>query len=565
MLFLGTLFLCRAHVGSCFISTSSPYDFSRLRPVVVSLIVKPCASSIDISDGNTIDSYGDFHNDDDSWSTPSDWAKGNSSDFKVEYNAEVGEGTVQMSDEDIWIQDALDEIHNVFPTLNDHSVDEQSADDDNMEAFIDSEMDDEIAMLVRCNEEPESLLIEEGRAIAPLTTEEKNDVSQLVVFNKDEFEATKFFKDAVSNMFRKHATPSVLDEIFSMDRASVASWMTKSLKETGEGKVSSHDRRVLKTLSDFGTYGSGRLVEEQFQNLYLDAIVGDASNLSSVSVKRHMQLRTPFRDAVWRDIRGHGIKSPVEEERSNLIEKHRVRNSNLTVHGDSTTKKTDQMIVDECEILDWDYRAPELKRSKKSKKKNTRGSSSHKLVEMASDENTPLRIRDGEFVFIDEESCIGCTNCANIAPSTFSMEDSGRARTFFQRNSGDVEQAIDACPVSCMHHVSYQELSAFETARDERESRVDPKTFEKGYTPIPLHVAGMASDINRRSSEYHTLKHKCLMSSSCPQKGCYDCPFYQSPGENPFFIAKHKQAEHIRAEHFIESEEADIFRKSVDL
>jgi hypothetical protein len=28
---------------------------------------------------------------------------------------------------------------------------------------------------------------------------------------------------------------------------------------------------------------------------------------------------------------------------------------------------------------------------------------------MASDGKTPMRIRDGQFVFIDEESCIGCT------------------------------------------------------------------------------------------------------------------------------------------------------------
>lgn len=144
------------------------------------------------------------------------------------------------------------------------------------------------------------------------------------------------------------------------------------------------------------------------------------------------------------------------------------------------------------------------------------------------------------------------------------MKDSGRARTFSQRIGVDVEQAVDACPVSCMHRVSYQELSAFETARDEGDGRTDHKHLGiRGH--IPLHVAGMDSDNNRRSSWYHTLQARCVTSSSCPQKGCYDCPSYQNPGENPFFVAKHKQAEHIRAQQFIENGEADLFRKAVDL
>ena len=53
-------------------------------------------------------------------------------------------------------------------------------------------------------------------------------------------------------------------------------------------------------------------------------------------------------------------------------------------------------------------------------------------------------------------------------------------------------------------------------------------------------------------------------SASCPQRGCYDCPTY-SPGENPFFKERHKQSELIRAKDFMESGEADKFRKVVEL
>jgi len=79
------------------------------------------------------------------------------------------------------------------------------------------------------------------------------------------------------------------------------------------------------------------------------------------------------------------------------MEEFRVRDSELTVHGDSSSNKnSDQMFIDECEILDWDYRAPEPKKGSKPRQ-NSRDSSSHKLVKMANDQKTPLRIRDGEF------------------------------------------------------------------------------------------------------------------------------------------------------------------------
>ena len=167
-------------------------------------------------------------------------------------------------------------------------------------------------------------------------------------------------------------------------------------------------------------------------------------------------------------------------------------------------------------------------------------------------------------VFIDEESCIGCMQCANVAPSSFLIMDSGRARTFKQRVGVDVEQAVDVCPVSCMHRVSFQELKILETARDAVDTMNDNKhSPHRGHTP--LHVVGIDSDNNHRSSLYHNLKARCVTSSDCPKKGCYDCPCYRNPGENPFFIAKHKQAEHIRAQHFIKSGEASFFRRTIDL
>jgi hypothetical protein len=113
-----------------------------------------------------------------------------------------------------------------------------------------------------------------------------------------------------------------------------------------------------------------------------------------------------------------------------------------------------------------------------------------------------------------------------------------------------------------MHRVSYQQLKELETVRDEGDGRTDHRHLGHSRGHIPLHVAGMDSDVNRRSSWYHTLKEKCVQTGC--KAGCYDCPSYP-PGEHPIFIQKSKQAEHIRAQDFIDNGDADMYRKIEDL
>ena len=63
---------------------------------------------------------------------------------------------------------------------------------------------------------------------------------------------------------------------------------------------------------------------------------------------------------------------------------------------------------------------------------------SHTMVEKDPDSGEPIR---QQMVYVDEMTCIGCTNCAMIAQSTFFMEDEyGRARVFNQW--GDDEETI---------------------------------------------------------------------------------------------------------------------------
>ncbi len=57
-------------------------------------------------------------------------------------------------------------------------------------------------------------------------------------------------------------------------------------------------------------------------------------------------------------------------------------------------------------------------------------------------------------VYIDEDECIGCGTCEGICPEVFRLDaDTGKARVIdFEGCADDVIQdAIDSCPVSCIH------------------------------------------------------------------------------------------------------------------
>ncbi|MEM9272971.1 MAG: ferredoxin [Cyanobacteria bacterium P01_F01_bin.143] len=71
-------------------------------------------------------------------------------------------------------------------------------------------------------------------------------------------------------------------------------------------------------------------------------------------------------------------------------------------------------------------------------------------------------------IYVDEATCIGCKNCAFIANNTFYIEpDYGRARVFNQDGDTEeiIEEAIDTCPVNCIHWVDYTELENLEERR----------------------------------------------------------------------------------------------------
>lgn len=71
-------------------------------------------------------------------------------------------------------------------------------------------------------------------------------------------------------------------------------------------------------------------------------------------------------------------------------------------------------------------------------------------------------------VYVDEITCIGCKHCAHVARNTFYIEpDYGRSRVYRQDGDSEeiIQEAIDTCPVDCIHWVDYTELKQLEADR----------------------------------------------------------------------------------------------------
>ena len=72
-------------------------------------------------------------------------------------------------------------------------------------------------------------------------------------------------------------------------------------------------------------------------------------------------------------------------------------------------------------------------------------------------------------VWVDERKCIGCTYCSSVATNTFAMEpEQGRARAFRQEGDSEelIQEAIDTCPVDCIHWVDFEELDKLKEELD---------------------------------------------------------------------------------------------------
>lgn len=56
-------------------------------------------------------------------------------------------------------------------------------------------------------------------------------------------------------------------------------------------------------------------------------------------------------------------------------------------------------------------------------------------------------------VFVDQDICIGCGLCVSIVPAVFQLNDDGVSEVHNQAEvtEAKVQEAIDSCPVNCIH------------------------------------------------------------------------------------------------------------------
>ena len=98
---------------------------------------------------------------------------------------------------------------------------------------------------------------------------------------------------------------------------------------------------------------------------------------------------------------------------------------------------------------------------------------SHELIEV--DEDGDPITETARMTYVDEATCVGCTLCAGIAPSTFQMtDDHGRARVFNQEGEDEetITEAISTCPVSCIHFVPVGRISEIGAGKGRRDDGV---------------------------------------------------------------------------------------------
>ncbi|PIA33937.1 hypothetical protein AQUCO_03900060v1 [Aquilegia coerulea] len=103
-----------------------------------------------------------------------------------------------------------------------------------------------------------------------------------------------------------------------------------------------------------------------------------------------------------------------------------------------------------------------------------------------------------DHAFVDEFSCIGCKNCANVASTVFEIEeDFGRARVRCQSGNPElVQQAIDSCPVDCIHWTSAAQVSLLED---------EMRRVERVNVALMLAGMGSSSDVFRMVRQKNTI------------------------------------------------------------
>ena len=262
-----------------------------------------------------------------------------------------------------------------------------------------------------------------------------------------------------------------------------------------------------------------------------------------VALRRHVVVRSlgPEMDVVATDDANDAVDAYVAEQREALLNKEEQPDEDGDGNKEEETKVTDVdayfaaveaaamredealRVTEEVEAAESDdVLAPsfeDLRRLGMVADERLGEKKSHELVEV-DDDGDPVTDRD-RMVFVDEATCIGCTNCACIAPQTFTMdEEHGRARAV--RQDGDteetIEEAIATCPVDCIHWIPWDELVSLENQRANVMTGYNFKARLVGNEGFLSAQTGPAFlDIS---------SNKAIRCTNCPTNKCPDCPMF---------------------------------------
>jgi ferredoxin len=177
---------------------------------------------------------------------------------------------------------------------------------------------------------------------------------------------------------------------------------------------------------------------------------------------------------------------------------------------------------------------------------------SHTQVEMDEVTGEPERLK---MVYVDEHTCIGCTNCAMIAQSTFFMHpEHGRARVFQQWGDDDetIQIAIETCPVDCIHYVPYDELVSLEIDRRNQNINFKARLVSQAENGNSLsHLTGRGP--NAFTAPQRISGNMSIRCSTCPTRGCLTCPMY-GVGQNPAYEAAEKARKEKRMKRLLQEQ-----------
>lgn len=142
-------------------------------------------------------------------------------------------------------------------------------------------------------------------------------------------------------------------------------------------------------------------------------------------------------------------------------------------------------------------------------------------------------------MFVDEFTCIGCKNCVNVCPKAFALEELfGRARVHTQDTDSTalVQEAIDTCPVSCIHWVTAPQLTLLEAAMAKIE-RVSAYILMMGCSAGADVFQEAIKSFDRRQKEMKSRQERAGQASWMEEVG-FDMHFYHSENGSADFDQK---------------------------